>query len=294
MQEEAPTVLSASCILYPASAPVDHPVWSIDHRNEHAHPRHPDPALEAGRDRAGALRVVPGARGGGRDGAGRARADPARAGPRAHVPPQLPPQLVRHLRLPGQRGRAPGLHRAPARSRRGGGHPRAAAGVPGRRGPGGRRARLFRGHRPRLGLPAARRPARGGRGRGGRPDTGFSTARQFEDCIECGACVSACPVDKAQPGFMGPAALAAANAQRRKHPADEPALLALAGSERGEARCERALRCSQVCPTGVYPARHIMELQAPTAFHGPLIRFSFHESHISGSNTQGSRFQGSS
>jgi succinate dehydrogenase / fumarate reductase iron-sulfur subunit len=90
---------------------------------------------------------------------------------------------------------------------------------------------------------------------------GAGGLRRFEDCIECGACVSACPVDKAQPGFMGPAALAAANAQRLKHPADEPALLALAGSERGEARCERALRCSQVCPTGVFPARHIMELR---------------------------------
>jgi succinate dehydrogenase / fumarate reductase, iron-sulfur subunit len=85
--------------------------------------------------------------------------------------------------------------------------------------------------------------------------------QRFEDCIECGACVSACPVDRAQPGFMGPAALAAVNAQRLKHPAEEPALLALAGTERGQARCERALRCSQVCPTGVFPARHILELR---------------------------------
>jgi succinate dehydrogenase / fumarate reductase iron-sulfur subunit len=85
--------------------------------------------------------------------------------------------------------------------------------------------------------------------------------QRLEDCIECGACVSACPVDKARPGFMGPAALAAVNAERLKHPEREPALLALAGSERGEARCERALRCSRVCPVGVYPARHIMELR---------------------------------
>jgi succinate dehydrogenase / fumarate reductase, iron-sulfur subunit len=86
--------------------------------------------------------------------------------------------------------------------------------------------------------------------------------QRFEECIECGACVSACPVDRAQPGFMGPAALAALNAQRVKHPADEPALLALAGTERGEKRCERALRCSRVCPTGVFPARHIAELRS--------------------------------
>ena len=111
-------------------------------------------------------------------------------------------------------------------------------------------------------------PAGAAAGAGG-PIPVFQQLVRFEDCIECGACVSACPVDKAQPGFMGPAALAAANAQRRKHPADEPALLALAGSERGEARCERALRCSQVCPTGVYPARHIMELRRRLRSTGP-------------------------
>jgi succinate dehydrogenase / fumarate reductase iron-sulfur subunit len=91
--------------------------------------------------------------------------------------------------------------------------------------------------------------------------TGGDGLRRFEECIECGACVSACPVDKARPGFMGPAALAAINPQRLKHPDEEPSLLALAGTERGEQRCERALRCSRVCPTGVYPARHIMELR---------------------------------
>ena len=89
----------------------------------------------------------------------------------------------------------------------------------------------------------------------------FQQPVRFEDCIECGACVSACPVDASSPGFMGPAALAAVNAERLKHPEQEPALLALARSERGEVRCERALRCSRVCPVGVYPARHIMELR---------------------------------
>ena len=84
---------------------------------------------------------------------------------------------------------------------------------------------------------------------------------RFEDCIECGACVSVCPVDKLRPGFMGPAALAAVNAERLKHPEREADLLAFAASARGERRCERALLCSRVCPTGVYPARHILELR---------------------------------
>jgi succinate dehydrogenase / fumarate reductase iron-sulfur subunit len=93
------------------------------------------------------------------------------------------------------------------------------------------------------------------------PATGEPPLVRFENCIECGACVSVCPVDKLRPGFMGPAALAAVNHQRLKHPEDEPEMLALAGSERGEQRCERALHCSRVCPTGVYPARHIMDLR---------------------------------
>ncbi len=56
---------------------------------------------------------------------------------------------------------------------------------------------------------------------------GIGHFTRFENCIECGACVSACP----------------------------------AGSKRGEHLCERALSCSRVCPTGVYPARHLADLR---------------------------------
>ena len=41
----------------------------------------------------------------------------------------------------------------------------------------------------------------------------------------------------------------------------EKGLLELAGSEQAVLLCERALECSRVCPTEVYPARHIMELR---------------------------------
>lgn len=90
---------------------------------------------------------------------------------------------------------------------------------------------------------------------------------RLENCIECGACVSACPVED----FLGPAVLAGLNRERlnRKRPDPHPAdasdngklLLKLAGGERGVWKCQRALECSRVCPTGVYPARHIQELR---------------------------------
>ena len=60
---------------------------------------------------------------------------------------------------------------------------------------------------------------------------------------------------------MGPAVLAAINCERQKSPQNEKVLLSLAGSERGERLCDRALNCSRVCPTGVYPARHIADLR---------------------------------
>ncbi len=80
---------------------------------------------------------------------------------------------------------------------------------------------------------------------------------RLENCIECGACVSACPVED----FLGPAVLAAINRERRHVSGQEPALLQVADGKRGVSKCRRALECSRVCPTGVYPARHIEELR---------------------------------
>ena len=84
---------------------------------------------------------------------------------------------------------------------------------------------------------------------------------RFENCIECGACVSACPAAHKNTGFMGPAALAALSNELKKAPHKSEGLLSRAGNVRGERLCERALNCSRVCPTGVYPARHIADLR---------------------------------
>lgn len=84
----------------------------------------------------------------------------------------------------------------------------------------------------------------------------------FENCIECAACVSACPVSHKNNTFMGPAALAAINCELKRAPQRAQDLLADAGSRRGQHLCERAFNCSRVCPTGVYPARHIADLRS--------------------------------
>lgn len=90
-------------------------------------------------------------------------------------------------------------------------------------------------------------------------------AVRLEDCIECGACVSSCPAMHRSTGFMGPAALAALNNELKKVPHEKrTALHQTASGPRGERLCERALNCSRVCPTGVYPAKHIVELRKTT------------------------------
>jgi succinate dehydrogenase / fumarate reductase iron-sulfur subunit len=86
-------------------------------------------------------------------------------------------------------------------------------------------------------------------------------ATKFEGCIECGCCVSACPVARNNQRFIGPAALAAINQEKKKSPAAAAELLALAATPDGEPLCRRALVCSRVCPAAVYPAKHILELR---------------------------------
>ncbi len=83
---------------------------------------------------------------------------------------------------------------------------------------------------------------------------------RFENCIECGLCVSSCPVISLR-GFMGPAALAAYNREIENRPDRAKELLPQVDTEEGVWGCDRHLACSAVCPTGVYPAKHIAVLQ---------------------------------
>jgi succinate dehydrogenase / fumarate reductase iron-sulfur subunit len=95
-----------------------------------------------------------------------------------------------------------------------------------------------------------------------RPDDDIGAAERFEDCLECLACVSACPVASGSPEYLGPAVLAAAQrvVEEPRH-GDLDAVLALVDSEHGIWQCRSAWACSAVCPSGVDPARRIMDLR---------------------------------
>jgi len=86
---------------------------------------------------------------------------------------------------------------------------------------------------------------------------------RMENCIECGLCVSACPVVGLDPQYAGPALLAAASrvvAEPRQQ--DTGAVLRQVDHQHGLWRCHAAFECSEVCPANVDPAREIMGLRS--------------------------------
>ncbi len=90
-------------------------------------------------------------------------------------------------------------------------------------------------------------------------DNAADSLERFENCIECGACYSSCPVVRKNAFFLGPAVLAAIHNEYIHTKQKET--LKLAGGEFGERLCERAINCSRVCPAGVHPARHILDIR---------------------------------
>ena len=96
-----------------------------------------------------------------------------------------------------------------------------------------------------------------------------SPQEQYENCIECGLCVSACPIVGSDPQFIGPAVLAAGGRVVAEGPAPEArAAMTQVGGEHGVWRCHGAFECSEVCPAEVDPAALILGLR------GSLLRSS--------------------
>ncbi len=85
---------------------------------------------------------------------------------------------------------------------------------------------------------------------------------RFENCIECGLCVSACPIVGTDEEFLGPAALAGIWRMVEEPRGRDPVtLVELADVAHGAWRCHTALECTAVCPSNVDPGGKIMQLR---------------------------------
>jgi succinate dehydrogenase iron-sulfur subunit len=94
------------------------------------------------------------------------------------------------------------------------------------------------------------------------------TYERFEDCIECGLCLSACPVAATDDGYLGPAALAYAQRMIESGRGDRDALLERMDAPDAVWRCHAAFECTEACPSDVRPAERIMWLRGELARPG--------------------------
>ena len=100
------------------------------------------------------------------------------------------------------------------------------------------------------------------------PD-GIAAYIRYEDCIECGLCLSACPVAATSDDYVGPAALAAAQRLLEEpRGTDETRLLDWADERHTAWGCHAAFECTEACPSNVNPAGRIMALRGVLASGG--------------------------
>ena len=94
------------------------------------------------------------------------------------------------------------------------------------------------------------------------PAAGVDHLVRYEDCIECGLCLSACPVAATSDEYVGPAALAVAQ-RLLEEPRGAPvaAILEWADDPVGAWRCHATFECTEACPSNVTPAERIMALR---------------------------------
>lgn len=103
---------------------------------------------------------------------------------------------------------------------------------------------------------------------------GVEDLERFENCLECGLCVSACPAMAADRHYLGPAALAGAErALVQSQNARLRSLLYFLDDDHGLWRCHSAFECTEVCPSNVQPAEAIMRLKRAAA--GEKVRTLF-------------------
>ncbi len=95
---------------------------------------------------------------------------------------------------------------------------------------------------------------------------GIEDYNRFENCIECGLCVSACPIVASDSRYLGPAALAAAErVMEEPRGRSKKATLRIVSGDQAAWRCHVAFECSEACPSNVDPAGKIMALRRQLA-----------------------------
>ncbi len=106
---------------------------------------------------------------------------------------------------------------------------------------------------------------------------GVDHLTRFEDCIECGLCVSACPIEATDSAYAGPGVLAAAwRIIDEPRGADAERAFALVDGDQGVWRCHLAFECSEACPSGALPADQIMHLRRGLLRHRLRAAFGRH------------------
>jgi len=91
---------------------------------------------------------------------------------------------------------------------------------------------------------------------------GMAAYQRFEDCIECGLCLSACPVVATTDRYLGPGALAwAQRILEEPRSEDVRGVLDWANDPDAAWRCHAAFECTEACPSNVNPAARIMYLR---------------------------------
>ena len=93
------------------------------------------------------------------------------------------------------------------------------------------------------------------------PDDHDSYVR-LEECIECGLCLSACPVGAPATGFVGPAALhAAGRLLEEPRGSEREDVLAWIGRPEGVWQCTTCMACVEACPVGIEPLPTIIDMR---------------------------------
>ena len=94
---------------------------------------------------------------------------------------------------------------------------------------------------------------------------------RLEDCVECGVCVSACPIGAPDTGFVGPAALAAAGRMLEEPRGSEPEdVLAWLATPQGVWQCTTCMACVRACPAGIEHVPMIIDMRRALVERGEV------------------------